>query len=78
VTTKEIEGNITQASQGIQEVNENGAQSSSVSGEIAVDIPEVNNAANEMSNSSSQADMSATELSNLAERLNKMVGTFKV
>lgn len=78
VTTKEIANNVTQTSQGISEVNENVAQSSSVSEQIAKEIAEVNHAAGEMANSSSQVEMSAGELSKLAERLNGMVGRFKV
>ncbi len=77
-TSREIAGNIVQASQGIQEVTENVAQSSSVSGEIAKDISEVNQSASEMSNSSSQVNMSAEELSGLSEKLRDMVGQFRV
>ncbi|BBO71129.1 methyl-accepting chemotaxis protein [Desulfosarcina alkanivorans] len=78
VTTREIAGNVSQVSQGIQEVNENVAQSSMVAGEIAGDISEVNHAAGDMSTSSSQINMNASELSQLAEKLNAMVGKFKV
>ena len=53
-------------------------QSSNVSGDIARDIAEVNQAANEMTNSSSQVNMSAEELSKLGEQLQGMVGRFKV
>ncbi|MEA3348445.1 MAG: methyl-accepting chemotaxis protein, partial [Pseudomonadota bacterium] len=51
-TTREIAGNVTQASQGLAEVNENVAQTSAVSGTIAQDIAEVNEAAGAMSKSS--------------------------
>jgi len=78
VTTREIAENVAQASHGIQEVNENISQSSSVAGDIAKDISEVNQAAGEMSNSSMQVNMSAEALSKLSERLNEMVGKFKV
>jgi len=77
-TSREIAGNIVQASQGIQEVTENVAQSSSVSGEIAKDISEVNQSASEMSNSSSQVNMIADELAGLSDKLKEMVGQFKV
>ncbi len=76
--TKEIAGNIGQASAGIQEVNENLSQSSAVSGEIAKDILNVNQESAEMSNSSSQINMSAKALSTLADELNSMVGRFKI
>lgn len=78
VTTREIASNVAQASQGIQEVNENVSQSSMVSGEIARDISEVNQFASEMANSSSQVQLNAAELKKLSEKLNSMVGRFKV
>jgi methyl-accepting chemotaxis protein len=78
VTTKEIAENVVQASQGIQGVNENVAQSSVVAGDIAKDIEEVNQASGEITNSSSQVNMSAEALARLSEKLNEMVGKFKV
>jgi methyl-accepting chemotaxis protein len=78
VTTKEIAGNVAQASQGIQEVNENVAQSSSVAEEIAADIGVVNQSAAEMSNSSAQVNLSAEELSKMGNKLNEMIGKFKI
>ncbi|MBC2695169.1 MAG: HAMP domain-containing protein [Desulfobacteraceae bacterium] len=78
VTTKEIAHNVVQASQGIQEVNENVNQSSMAANEIAKDISEVNRASVEMSENSSQVNLSAEELSNLAEKLRKIAGNFKV
>jgi methyl-accepting chemotaxis protein len=78
VTTKEIAENVVQASQGIQEVNENVAQSSIVAGDIAKDIENVNQASGEMSNSSNHVNMSAEALARLSEKLNEMVGKFKV
>jgi methyl-accepting chemotaxis protein len=78
VSSREIAGNIGQASQGIQEVNENLAQSSQVSTDIARDIAEVNHETGEMSNSSSQVDLSAKDLQGLADELNGLVGRFKV
>ena len=76
--TKEIAGNIGQASSGIQEVNENLSQSSAVSAGIAKDILDVNQESAEMSNSSSQINMSAKDLSILADELNSMVARFKI
>ena len=76
--TKEIAGNIGQASAGIQEVNENLSQSSAVSAEIAKDILNVNQESAEMSSSSSQINMSAKDLNTLADELNSMVGRFKI
>ena len=77
-TTREIAGNVAQASLGIGEVNANVAQSSSVSTDIAKDISEVTQAASEMANSSAQVNSSSVDLSGLAEKLNEMVGRFKV
>jgi methyl-accepting chemotaxis protein len=77
-STQEIAGNISQVSSGIGEVNENVGQSTNVAGEIAQSINEVNQAAGEMTNSSAQVRLSAEELSQLAEKLNEMVGRFKL
>ena len=63
VATKEIANNMGQASQGIQEMNENVAQSSVVSGEIVKAISNVNQESKEISNGSSQAKVSASALS---------------
>lgn len=76
--TQEISENINQASSGIEEVNRNVSQSSTVANEIAIDIAEVNDSASGITEQSSQVNRSAEELSQLAERLNSMVGQFKV
>ncbi len=78
VTTREISGNIAQASSGIQEVNVNVAQSSEATASITQEISEVNQFSNEITNSSSQVKSSAENLSGLAEKINSMVGQFKV
>ncbi len=78
ITTRDIAENVAQASKGIQEVNENISQSSNVAGEIAKDIVDVNHAASEMSSSSAQVNMSADELAKLSEKLNELVGKFKI
>ena len=78
VTTKEIAGNVVQVAGGIQGVNENVSESSSVAGKIAKDISEVNVAANEMTNSSSKVNLSAQDLSKVAEELKSIVGKFNV
>lgn len=56
VTTNEIASNLAQTSAGIQGVNPNVSQRSSVASEITRDISEVNQSANEMFRSSSQGD----------------------
>ena len=78
VTTKEIAGNVVQASQGISEVTENIAQSSVAAVSIADDISGVNGTASGISSNSSQVNMSAEELNGLAAQLKKMVGQFKI
>ncbi|MEJ2656152.1 MAG: methyl-accepting chemotaxis protein [Desulfobacterales bacterium] len=78
ITTRDIAENVAQASQGIQEVNVNIAQSSNVAGEIAKDIVDVNHAAGEITTSSAQVNISAEELAKLSEKLNELVGKFKV
>lgn len=78
VTTKEIANGVIQASRGIQEVNENVAQSSSVSTGIAKEISEVNQTTSEISTSSSQIRLNAKELSRLALELKDLVSRFKV
>jgi len=77
-TTSDIAGNIAQASAGIQEVNENVAQSSTVTASITQDITEVNHAASEMTASSSQVNENANDLAELADKINTLVGKFKV
>lgn len=78
VSTSEIAANVNQAAQGIQEVNENVAQSSVVADTISRDVIEVNESAQEMANSSNHVDSKAIDLSRLAEQLHEMVRQFKV
>ncbi|MCP4104039.1 MAG: hypothetical protein GY749_00640 [Desulfobacteraceae bacterium] len=78
VTTREIAGNIANASIGIEEVNLNVAQSSSVAGDLVGDIVELNESAAEISESISQVNVNAEELSGLADQLKEMVDKFKV
>lgn len=69
---------ISQASAGVQEVNTNVAQSTEVTESINREITEVSRASSEMTTSSSQVNISAEELAGLAEKINRMVGKFKV
>ncbi len=70
--------NIEQASAGIGEVNENIAQSSQASSEITRDVSGVNTIVAHITKGSSDMNSSARELSELAARLKKRVGEFKV
>jgi methyl-accepting chemotaxis protein len=78
VTTRDIAGNVAQAAQGIQTMNETVASSSAAADEIANDINGVSRSADDMSKSSGQVAMSAEELDGLAKKLNEMVGKFRV
>lgn len=77
-TTQEISNNVSQAASGVQEVNENINQTSAVAGEVSRDIAEVSQAPAEMNTGSTRVSESAVELSELAEKLNQMVGKFKI
>lgn len=59
-------------------MNENVAQSSSVSGEIAEEITGVSKVAQEINTNTVQVNQQSTELSNLSDELGKIVGQFKV
>ncbi len=76
--TKEITENISQASTGIQEVNQNINQSSVVAGEITKDITLVNESAGKIANRSHEVNSNSGDLSTIVEKLNEMVGQFKV
>lgn len=76
--TSEISQNISQASSGIEEVNVNVNQSSSVAAEITKDISSVNQSSAEIESRSSKVKLSAKKLSQLADRLDEMVGRFKI
>lgn len=78
MTTKEIAANVALASRGVEEMNLSVAETSSVSGGIAEDISEVNEASKEMAGSCSQVNISAENLSELAGKLHGMVKRFKV
>ncbi len=77
ITTREIFGNVLQASQGIQDVNSNVSQGSVVSREIAQEIAGINEISIQLSGNSSQVNESADELNRLAGQLNDLVGKFK-
>ena len=77
-TTREIAGNISEASVALREVTENVAQASVVSGEIARDISNVNHEAMQMSGRSSEVKLYALELARLGQRLQQFIGQFKI
>ena len=77
-TTREIAGNVSQVSVGVQAVTTNVAQSSSAAGEVAKEIAMVDQAAGDMATAGSQVNLSAGDLSKLAERLHEMVSRFHI
>lgn len=78
VVTKDVAGNIAQASAGVQEANERVGQTASVSKMIAEDIAGVSAAAAEIRSGGEQVQYSAAGLSQSAAQLNALVGMFKV
>lgn len=78
VVTKDVAGNIAQASAGVQEANERVGQTASVSKMIAEDIAGVSGAAAEIRAGGEQVQSSASSLSESAAQLNALVSQFKV
>ena len=78
VSSQEIATNISQASQGIEEVNQNVNQTSSVSTSISGDIAKVNQGVQDISLNSTLLNTKAGELGQLAAQLQQIVGRFKV
>ncbi len=78
VVARDVAGNIAQASMGVQDANERVAQMASASRAMAEDIADVDTAAVNIRSGGEQVQASAIELSNLADRLNTLVGQFKV
>ncbi|MCG8616044.1 MAG: methyl-accepting chemotaxis protein, partial [Desulfobacterales bacterium] len=77
-TTREISDNISNASMGIQDVNENVNQSSATAGTMSEEIMTVNASVDNISGSSASIQSNAAHLSGLADKLQEMVGRFKV
>ncbi len=78
VATREIAGNISMASNGIDRVADNVQASSEVSHGISKDIVEVDSASESIKNSSYQVDRSAAELAELSEQLKHLIAQFKL
>ena len=76
--TKEIAGNIAQASEGINHVGTKVTHSSSFASEISTNMDTLTQSSNDMASSSGQVKTSAEELQRMATGLNKVVGSFKV
>ncbi|MBN2810068.1 MAG: HAMP domain-containing protein [Deltaproteobacteria bacterium] len=76
--TREISDNIFGVSHNLNEVNDNIAQSSAVAADIASEIAEVTSATHELTDNSLQVNRQSTELSKLADQLEKIVKQFKI
>lgn len=77
-TTSEIAENISQASVGIAEVNENVAQTSVASSEINREIVEISTGSDDINTGSQDVSESAQSLQLLSEKLDQLVGRFKI
>jgi methyl-accepting chemotaxis protein len=76
--TRDVAGNIAQASMGVREANERVSQTAQVSRSIAEDIAGVNRAVEGIQEGGEQVQASAAELSKLAEELGAQVAKFRV
>jgi methyl-accepting chemotaxis protein len=76
--TRDIAGNIAEASSRVQNASDQVTQSSHVSTQIAEDISTVTEAASQAANGSTQVSTGAVDLSKLAEALRHTVEQFKL
>lgn len=78
LVTRDVAGNIAQASSGVSEAKERVSQTATVSSSMAKDVAEIDAAAVEIQTGGEQVQTSAFELSKLAEQLKSLVGQFKI
>ncbi|VVS94289.1 chemotaxis methyl-accepting receptor [Desulfoluna spongiiphila] len=76
--TRDISGNVTQASERFQRVNASMAQVLAVVREITADIGHVDDSVDEMKENSSEVNLSADALAGLSETLSEVVDRFKL
>jgi methyl-accepting chemotaxis protein len=77
IVTRDVAGNIAQASAGVQGANERVVQTVHASASMAQDLASVNAATGEIRAGGEQVQASAAQLSMLAEQLKGLVGQFK-
>ena len=77
VATRDIAGNVAQASQGLREVNVNVAESSTVIREISREIGDVSSASESTQQSTDEVARKAEELRVLASNLFALLGRFR-
>jgi methyl-accepting chemotaxis protein len=75
--TRDVAGNVAQASSGVKEAHDRVEETAVVSRSIARDIAGLNASMQEVQEGSQQVQASATGLSKLAEQLRAIVGQFK-
>jgi methyl-accepting chemotaxis protein len=78
VVTKDVAGNIAQASAGVHEAHQRIVVTATASQSIATDMAGVTRTAGDIRIGGEQVAESSAELSRLAETLKVMVGKFKV
>ncbi len=78
VVTRDIAGNIAEATNGVKDANYRVGQTAAVSADIAQDISTVSANANQMASANHQVQTSASELSQLAENLRDMLQMYKI
>lgn len=76
--TKDVAGNIAQASAGVEDANARVSETAEVSHSIARDIAGMNAAVSGMREGGEQVEASAAELSKLAEELRVQVAQFRM
>jgi len=76
--TKEIARNISQASSGVEDANRQVVKSAQITREIAVEIADVDQAAESMASGGRHVESSAAALSTIAGRLRSSVGIFRI
>ena len=76
--TKDVAGNVAQASSGVHSVTERVSQTANVSQDIARDVASVHAALREVQQGGAQVQERAADLSKLAKQLEARVSTFKI
>jgi methyl-accepting chemotaxis protein len=76
--TKDVAGNIAQASGGVRDANERVAQTATVSKSIACDIAGVNAAVTDIRQGGEQVQYSAAQLAQLSEQLGALLAQFRI
>jgi methyl-accepting chemotaxis protein len=78
IITEEVAGNVKEASLGFGEINENVAQFTHVADRISENIADVKASADDLTKTGLEVDFNVKELSQLAEKLQEVVGHFHV